>query len=235
MNLNLYLALIIAACLLYLLIATLIQQYRNKTALTEQAKKSLYAKRLTVKLALAVAYAGTKMSALQLQVIKSYIKRDIAPKHLSQKIACYLKLLFQHFLIVSDGNQCSRISKQITALTDLAGCCDILDLCVRVVGTCDIVITKQLIFLKNISEQLGIDNEAFRFMLEKNIPVSKYKFEDFEIILGITSDMDASQTNSQLGKEYIKWNNRITNSNPQIRKQAQDMLNFIAKAKSLNK
>jgi hypothetical protein len=88
------------------------------------------------------------------------------------------------------------------------------------------------VLLKDIAERFEFDSESFRLMLGKIIPLSKYETKDAETILGITSDMDVDVTNSQLGREYVKWNARVTNSNPQIRKQAQDMLELIAKAKS---
>lgn len=219
---------------LNLLLAMTVEAGPAKAVLTAQAGKSLHAKHLAVSLALAVACADQKASAFQLKAIKNYIKKDIAPKRISLKTAYFLKLLFHHF-IAADFNRCRMISKQISEITDFAGRCDVLDFCMRVVGISDIATIKQLMLLKDIAEQLGIENETFRVMLEKIIPVSKHEYKDFETILGITSDMNADEANSQLGKEYIKWNNRVTNSNPQIRKQAQDMLKFIAKAKSLTK
>jgi len=231
-NLNLFLVLSAQAGLLYLFVRSLIKPASANTVLTTQEEKNLHAKHLTVDLALTIACAGKKISVLQLKVIKNYIEKDIAPKRTSEKIAYYLKLLSYYFFISPDFNQCSLISKQIFELLDFAGRCDILDFCMRLVCADDVVTTKQLVLLKDMAGQLEIENERFRLMLGKIIPVSKYETKDIETILGITSDMDAEETNYQFGKEYIKWNARVTNSSPQIRKQAQDMLELIAKAKN---
>lgn len=229
-NLNIFLALAVLAGLIYLLIKSLRKTaYANidSTGLEE----NLYAKRLTVGLALLIASAGKKISIIQLKVIKNYIEKDIAPKRMLAKIAYNLKLMFHYFFTVSDPNQCSFVSKQIFELVGFAGRCDILDFCMRLACAGDVVTKKQLMLLKDIAEQFGFDSERFRLMLSKIIPLSKYETKDIKIILGITTDMDADGINCQLGREYVKWNARVTNSNPQVRRQAQDMLELIGKAK----
>jgi hypothetical protein len=234
-NLNLFLILTVQAGLLYLFIRSFIKPASTSAVLADPGEKNLHAKHLTVDLALIIACAGKKISVIQLKVIKNYIEKDIAPKRTSEKTACYVKVLFHYFFVTPEFNQCSLICKQIFELIDFAGRCDILDFCMRLVSVGDVVTKKQLVLLKDIAERFEFDGESFRLMLGRIIPLSKYETKDAETILGITSDMDADVTNSQLGREYIKWNARVTNSNPQIRKQAQDMLELIAKAKSTNK
>lgn len=233
-NLNLFLVLTAQAGLLYLFIKNIIKPARVGVVPADDEAKAFLAKKLTVDLVLAIACAGKMMSILQLKVIKSYIEKDIAPRRILEKITYYLKVLFFYF-VSADPDKSLGISKQICELTDFADRCDTLNLCMRVACANDIVTTKQLMLLKGIAEKFEIENERFQMMREKIIPVSKHEVKDIETILGITSDMDTEKTNSLLGKEYTKWNSRITNSNSQIRKQAQDMLEFIAKAKATNK
>jgi len=44
--------------------------------------------------------------------------------------------------------------------------------------------------------------------------------------------MTAEQTRKHLNELYRRWSSRVTNFNPEIRSQAEDMLNFIAQARS---
>jgi len=44
--------------------------------------------------------------------------------------------------------------------------------------------------------------------------------------------MSRKETNELLTKEYSKWNARVTNSDPEIRRQADLMLSLIAEAKN---
>ena len=54
---------------------------------------------------------------------------------------------------------------------------------------------------------------------------------DQEVILGVSSDMGKEKTREQLNKEYIKWNSRVTSSDPAIQSQADEMLKLIAEAR----
>jgi hypothetical protein len=91
---------------------------------------------------------------------------------------------------------------------------------------------KELAILKNLASWLEVDADRFRAMMEKILPVSMHEVRDTEVILGVTSDMDKEKSRRQLNKEYIKWHSRVTNSDPQIRAQADQMLMMIADARS---
>ena len=79
---------------------------------------------------------------------------------------------------------------------------------------------------------LEIDSDKFRTMMEKIIPIEMLEVKDVESILGVTSDMDEERTRAHLNKEYVKWNARVTNTNPEIQSQADQMLKFIAEART---
>ena len=86
--------------------------------------------------------------------------------------------------------------------------------------------------LKNIAEWIDIYLERLRDMMEKTLPISMLAAEDIEICLGVTSDMNKTQTCRQLTKEYRKWNARVTNRNPKIKTQAENMLKLIAEIRN---
>jgi hypothetical protein len=85
--------------------------------------------------------------------------------------------------------------------------------------------------LKNMSDWLDIDTDKFRRMMEKILPIDMYEVKDIDTILGITSDMSDEKARKHLNKEYSKWNSRVTNSDPRIQSQADQMLRLIAEAR----
>jgi hypothetical protein len=68
--------------------------------------------------------------------------------------------------------------------------------------------------------------------MEKVIPLEMHEVKDIESILGVTSDMNTEITRARLNKEYVKWNARVTNTNPDVQNQADQMLTLIAEARS---
>ena len=91
---------------------------------------------------------------------------------------------------------------------------------------------KQLALLKKLADLLEVDADRFRSMMEKIIPAGMHEDGDVEIALGVTSDMSNEQTRRHLNKEYLKWNARVTSSNPKIQNQADYMLKFIAEVRT---
>jgi len=59
-----------------------------------------------------------------------------------------------------------------------------------------------------------------------------HEVRDIETILGISSDMSKEKVRQHLNKEYSKWNSRVTNADPDIQNQADQMLNLIAEARN---
>ncbi len=68
--------------------------------------------------------------------------------------------------------------------------------------------------------------------MEKILPVNLHKVKDVETILGVTSGMDKEEARQQLNKEYIKWNSRVTSSDPEIQTMADQVLDLIAQARN---
>ncbi len=83
-----------------------------------------------------------------------------------------------------------------------------------------------------MADWLEVDADRFRIMMEKVLPVDMHEVRDVEAILGITSDMSKERVRKHLNKEYSKWNSRVTNVDPDIQTQADQMLKLIAEAKS---
>lgn len=210
--------------------------YRNNLQGYIDLKENIrHAQALALPLAFTVALADKKISNREVEVIESWAENNIAVSQASNKKRCRINKSWARFIALLPA--CNRIRSykicnKIAKVAPLAIRCDILDLCLHVVGTNGIANVKQLILLKNIASRLDIHWDRFRTMMEIILPACMHEVEDIEIGLGITSEMSNSQTRLHLTREYRKWNSRVTNSNPKIQAQAEHMLKLIAEAKN---
>jgi hypothetical protein len=94
------------------------------------------------------------------------------------------------------------------------------------------VLSDELSMLTDIAGWLELDSQRFRDMMTKILPASMHQVKDAQVILGVTSDMTEEKARTHLNKEYLKWNARVTNSDPEIQAQAELMLKLIAQART---
>ncbi len=124
------------------------------------------------------------------------------------------------------------ICAEVMEIAPMVGRLDILDLCLRVAGAKGQVTAPELTLLKDLAGWLQVDRSRLRAMVEKRLPVSMHQTQDEEIILGLTAEMNRDEARHQLNREYAKWSSRVISSDPTIRKQADQMLNLIANART---
>jgi hypothetical protein len=117
-------------------------------------------------------------------------------------------------------------------IAPMVGRLDIMDLSLRVAGAKGQVTATDIGLLKDLAQWLRIDRGRLRTMVEKTLPVSMHQSEDAEMILGVTTEMNKDEVRHQLNREYAKWSSRVISSDPAIRKQADQMLNLIANART---
>jgi len=192
-------------------------------------------KALAVPLAFAVSAADRKLHRREIDLIKNWVKSNIDFSQASEDVMCELeKALDKTVVFFRDGNQVNifKICKELVGIAPLAERYDILELCLYVAQADGVAAAEELAILKNLASWLEVDADRFRAMMEKILPVNMHEVKDTEVILGVTSDMDKEKSRQQLNKEYIKWHSRVTNSDPQIRAQADQMLMMIADARS---
>jgi len=192
-------------------------------------------KTLTVALAFAVSAADKRLYNCEIELIKNWARANIGWAQASNKARRKLeKALSETIAFLRDGNQLntSEICKELVEIAPLAERYEILDLCLYVVRADGFVTADELDILKNLANWLKVDVDRFREMMGKILPVSICEVKDAEVILGVTSDMNGEKAREHLNKEYIKWNSRVTNSNPEIQSQADQMLKLIAEARN---
>jgi hypothetical protein len=103
-----------------------------------------------------------------------------------------------------------------------------MELCmqaVRAFGQCS---AQQRQELTAIGEMLEIEEDKFRFLGQKVLPLSMHDEKDYQFVLGVTKDMEAEQIRSRLNEEYRKWNGRVTHADADMQQQAGEMLELIA-------
>jgi hypothetical protein len=190
---------------------------------------------LAVALAFAVSAADNKLYDCEIELIKNWARDNILENSASDQDENKLdKALEKTIAFFRAGNKLDtyNICDEIVSIAPVAQRYDILELCLYVAQSKGSVTSEELTLLKNMADWLEVDHERFRIMMEKVLPVEMHEVRDIETILGISSDMSREKVRKHLNKEYSKWNSRVTNSDPDIQSQADQMLKLIAEARS---
>lgn len=191
-------------------------------------------KTLAVALAFAVSAVDGKLYDCEIELIKNWARNNVDISQASDKARNSLeKALNKTVAFFSSGNQLDiyNICKEIVEIVPIAQRYDILDLCLQVTQANGVASSEEINLLKSLADWLEVDTNRFRSMVQKTLPVDMHETRDQEVILGVSSDMGKEKTREQLNKEYIKWNSRVTSSDPAIQNQADQMLKLIAEAR----
>jgi hypothetical protein len=201
-------------------------------------------KMLAVALAFAVSAADGKLFDCEIEYIKGWARENIdtspcnvsdAGSQFDDKAKRKLeKALDETIAFFREGNVLNvfDICREIVDIAPVGLRYNVLELCLNVAKANGSVVSEELNMLRDMSFWLEVDSEKFRTMMEKILPISIMKDKDVEAILGVTSDMNPEYARVHLNKEYAKWNSRVTNSDPQIQSQADQMLKLIAEART---
>jgi hypothetical protein len=193
------------------------------------------AKTLAVGLAFSVGAANNALLEPEINVIYGWVKSNFGSADASESAQLELeRALGKTAAFFHRGGHLNlpEICGEIVEIAPMVGRLDILDLCLRVAAAKGQVTKAELPLLKDLAEWLKIDRSRLRAMVEKILPISMHKTQDAEIILGVTTEMTTDEARHQLNREYAKWSSRVISSDPCIRKQADQMLNLIANART---
>jgi len=200
----------------------------------DMEENSRRTKTLAVALAFTVSASDARLFNCEVDVIKSWARDNVCSSQGSDRARRMLeKALNKTLAFFRDGNQLNtyEICKEIVEIAPLADRYDILDLCLRVARAKGSAAPEELALLNDLATWLEVDPDVFRGMAERILPVSMHQVKNTEAVLGVTSDMSKEKTRLRLNREYSKWNARVTNSDPQIQAQADQMLGLIAEAR----
>lgn len=200
----------------------------------DMEENSWRTKTLAVALAFTVSASDGRLFNCEVDVIKSWARDNVCSSQGSDKARRMLeKALNKTLAFFRDGNQLNtyEICREIVEIAPLADRYDILDLCLRVAQAKGSAAPEELALLSDLAAWLEVDPDVFRGMAERILPVNMHQVRNTEVVLGVTSNMSKEKTRRHLNKEYSKWNARVTNSDPQIQAQADQMLSLIAEAR----
>jgi len=112
---------------------------------------------------------------------------------------------------------------------------ELFELCLNITKADGVAEPKEIKIIQNISEAINLDKVKTQLMIEKELPVTIHTGNEYnkEQMIGITTDMDNEQIKNHLRKEYTKWNSRVTNRDPEIRKQAEEMIKIISELRKI--
>jgi len=193
------------------------------------------AKTLAVGLAFTVGAANGALLEPEIDIIHGWVATNFGSADASEAAQLELERALRktaNFFLRGGHLNVQEICTEIVQIAPMVGRLDILDLCLRVAAAKGQVTKAELNILKDLAEWLQIDRTRLRAMVEKILPVDMHKTQDAEIILGVTTEMSKDEARHQLNREYAKWSSRVISSDPSIRKQADQMLNLIADART---
>ncbi|MHC4387462.1 MAG: tellurite resistance TerB family protein, partial [Planctomycetota bacterium] len=192
-------------------------------------------KTLAVALAFAVSAADNKLHDCEIELIKDWTRSNVDSAGASAEAKGELeRALDKTVEFFREGNEVDvrGICSRIVELVPVAVSYDILDLCLRVVRVKGMATAEEICLLKDLANWLEVDVDRFRGMMERVLPVSMHQVKDLDFVLGVNPDMSKSEALQRLNDEYRKWNSRVTNSDPEIRKQADSMLDLLARTRA---
>ncbi len=193
------------------------------------------AKTLAVGLAFSVGAANNALQEPEINVIHGWVRTNFGSGDASEGARLELEQALRKtatFFLRGGRLNLEEICREIVEIAPMVGRLDIMDLSLRVAGAKGQVTAADLRLLKDLAQWLKIDRGRLRTMVEKTLPVSMHQSEDAEMILGVTTEMNQDEVRHQLNREYAKWSSRVISSDPAIRKQADQMLNLIADART---
>lgn len=199
---------------------------------TERVKKH------AVMLALTVGASDRRLDKSEVKLIRDWAEETIVGestgtdrRRMRREVTKAIKQAVKFFRA---GNQIDayRICKEIVEIAPVWQRYAILDLCLGVAKADGVAAREELEALIKFARRLNVDENKFRGMMEKALPVSMHEVEDSEIVLGVRPDMSKEEARQCLNGQYRKWNGRVTHFDPEIRAQAGLMLELIAQTRS---
>jgi uncharacterized tellurite resistance protein B-like protein len=190
---------------------------------------------LAVALAFAVGAADNELSGCEIELIKNWARDNILKNSASDSDERKLdKALEKTIAFFRAGNNIDayKVCDEIVRIAPVAQRYDILELCLYVARSDGSAAAGEFTLLKNVVDWLELDSDRFRVMMEKVLPVDMHEVRDVKTILGIDSGMSKEKVRKHLNEEYSKWNSRVTNADPDIQNQADQMLKLIAETRS---
>ncbi|MBN1796848.1 MAG: hypothetical protein JW804_09270 [Sedimentisphaerales bacterium] len=213
---------------------TFFEFYNRDLGYIDIAENAERAKALAVTLAFALSAADGRMYKTEIEKIKEWTLKTFQIDRDNKAQKELVKALRKTIRFFKRGQNVNieDLCKELSGITEVWQRYDILSLCLNVAETKGFISAGQIKVLKNLSKWFNIEPECFRAMLERLAPVDTHEVQDPELIFGLHSRLSREQKRELLNNEYKKWNARVTNLNPQVQSQAEQMLELITNTRS---
>ncbi len=193
------------------------------------------ARTLAVGVAFSVGAASGQLSDPEVDVVCAWAKTSFGSAEAAEDARLELERALQKtaaFFRRGGRLDLQQVCSEITEIAPMGGRLEFMNLCLRVAAAKGQVTLAELKMLKDVSEWLGIDRNRLRVMVEKILPVEMHQSHDAEMVLGVTDEMSKEEARQQLNREYAKWSSRVISMDPAIRRQADQMIQLIANART---
>ncbi|MCD6395629.1 MAG: hypothetical protein J7M40_19265, partial [Planctomycetes bacterium] len=122
------------------------------------------------------------------------------------------------------------ICSEMASIATIVEIYDAMELCLKTVAAAGRTRRHQTELISRIAEALAVDENRFRALSQKILPLGMHEERDIEFIFGITANMTGQEERNRLRDEYQKWNARVNHPDGDVQAQADQMLALIAEA-----
>ncbi len=128
------------------------------------------------------------------------------------------------------GPDIDAICCEMVSIATIVEIYDAMELCLKTVAAAGTTRRRQTELISRIADALAVDENRFRALSQKILPLGMHEERDLEFIFGITADMTGQEERNRLRDEYQKWNARVNHPDSDVQAQADQMLALIAEA-----
>jgi tellurite resistance protein len=204
----------------------------------EEAEDRDHSRSLSVKVGMAVAMADGSLDDSEGEVLKSFVKKSIAPFADDKKD--YLKGIYNDAMKVAhtaakNGDlSLSELTTELNEIADMSSKYETIELCFDVMAADGVADAEELKIIRKVADALELDYDEIEKMRDRKLvglETNLGEQANIEDILGIESDWSQAQIKQHLLTEFTKWNNRLNAlSEGDERNNAQQMLDLVAEA-----
>ena len=187
-----------------------------------------------IKMGLLVGSIDGSLDAVEGKIIKEWVSKrlyrfsDSNQEKEKQRLNEYVRI--GHREALSGSLSIHSLLMDIDDYADEMEKYEIYELCLKVARADETATSEELELLKDIAQLLKLNPQKIQAMTEKELPVMMHEASALtdEVKIGITSSMSSQEKKKHIMTEYRKWNRRVSNKDPQIREQAEEMIKIIA-------
>ena len=201
---------------------------------TDSVEHREYLEEMMVKTAMLISASDGDMDDTEANIVKDWVKKrisryneDYQTEH-KNRLNGYIK---EAYTEIQNGSiDIYDVLDGIDNISSEGEKFELFQLCLDVARADGEADKKELEMIYDIADHMGLNENQVKSMIEKTLPITMHTGPlTPEEIIGINpSYMTKIEIKKHLMLEYKKWNQRVANTDPEIRKQAEEMIHMIA-------